>query len=150
MGRSTARLRSGQSRCRGFSLIEALIAILIVASGVLAMMGVISYGFNETQVNATQVQAIAIGQQNLDALRSAAQSGGTLPGATTAPIDQGDSFLSGSQNAASGAFNITPNTCPQIAAGTGGSANEHDCSVTVTWTEDGQNESIKIETYVTY
>jgi Tfp pilus assembly protein PilV len=132
---------------RGFSLIEALLSIVMMTAIVLALLGIIPYGFDEIQVNATQVQATALGQQYLDALRNAKQSKNPLPTATTAPVDQGDSFATGSTNTSSSTFNIAPNSCPVVTAGA--TASQYDCAVTVTWTENGQNESVKVETYVT-
>lgn len=133
--------------CRGFSIIEALISIVIAAAIILALLGMVPYGFNAIQVNATQVQAVAIGQQYLDALRNAEQSGQVLPTATTAPVDQGDAFMTGSTNTSSSVFTIAPNTCPTASPGT--YASQYDCAVTVTWAENGRNETVTVETYVT-
>lgn len=138
---SSARLQ------RGFSLIEALISIVIVAAILLALLGIIPYGFNQVQVNATQAQAIALGQQYLDVVRNAEQSNQPLPAATSVPIDQGDQFMQGSANSATSTFTITPNTCPLYNAGA--TASQYDCSVTVTWVEDGQSKTVRVETYVT-
>jgi Tfp pilus assembly protein PilV len=132
---------------RGFSLIETLISMVLMTAIVMALLGVIPYGFNQVQVNATQVQATALGEQYLEALRNAKQTKNPLPTATTVPIDQGDSFVNGSTNATSSLFTVTPNTCP--AAVTGANASEYDCSVTVTWTEDGHSEATTVESYVT-
>ncbi|MDQ6824926.1 MAG: prepilin-type N-terminal cleavage/methylation domain-containing protein [Candidatus Eremiobacteraeota bacterium] len=132
---------------RGFTLIEALISVLIMTTITLALLGLVPYGYNEIQVNATQVQAIALGQQYLDALRNAKQTNNPLPTATTAPVDQGNTFMTGSSNATSSVFTITPNPCPTALPGP--TASQYDCSVTVTWTENGNNESIKVESYVT-
>ena len=141
------RLVSIRRQCGGLSLIEVLVSIAIMTAVLLAMYSVIPYCFKELQVNATQVQAIALGQQTLDALRNATQGKSPLPSATTAPVDQGDSFISSSSNPASGVFTITPNTCPLVQ--NGGTINQYDCLVTVVWTENGANESIKVESYVT-
>lgn len=121
--------------------------MVLMTGIVLALLGVIPYGFNEVQVNATQVQATALGEQYLEALRNAKQTKNPLPTATTAPIDQGDSFMNGSTNAATSVFTITPNACPAAVAGA--NASEYDCSVTVTWTENGKSEATTVESYVT-
>jgi Tfp pilus assembly protein PilV len=138
----------GRSLSRGLTLMEALIAMILMGAVVVGLLGVIPYGYNEIQVNATQVQAIALGQQYLDALRNDLQTSQPLPTATTAPVDQGDSFMfmNGSANPASGSFNVTPNTCPLVS----GAFNQFDCVVTVTWTQNGKNESVKVESYVTH
>jgi type II secretory pathway pseudopilin PulG len=134
-------------RTRGFSLIEALISMVMIAAIVLALVGVVPYGFDEVQVNASQVQATAVAQQYLDALRNAKESNNPLPVATTAPIDQGNSFVSGSADSGGLVFTITPNTCPSVVTGT--TASEYDCSVTVSWTENNQTDSTTVESYVT-
>ena len=134
-------------RSRGFTLIEALISVLIMATVSLALLGMVPYGYGEVQVNSTQVQAIAVGQQYLDALRYAKQTNNVLPSATTAPVDQGNTFMTSSANTTSSVFTITPNTCP--TAITGPTASQYDCSVTVTWTENGTSGSVKVESYVT-
>jgi type II secretory pathway pseudopilin PulG len=142
--RNATRLTSSR---RGFTLIESLLSIVMMTAIVMALLGVLPFGFNEVQVNATQVQATAVGQQYLDALRNAKESNNPLPTATTAPVDQGDAFLTGASNTTASTFTITPNACPVANAGT--SASQYDCAVTVTWTENGQSHSIKVETYVT-
>lgn len=134
-------------RSRGFTLIEALISLVIMTAVMLALLGVVPYGFNEIQVNAVQVQAIALGQQYLDALRNAKQTNNVLPTATTAPVDQGNSFMSNTTNTGASVFTITPNTCPTAVPGP--TVSQYDCSVTVTWTENGNNGSIQVESYVT-
>jgi Tfp pilus assembly protein PilV len=134
-------------RRRGFTIIEALISIVIAAGAVLAFVGMIPYGFEHIQVNASQVQAIALGQRYLDTVRNAEESSQPLPSATTVPVDQGDSFVTGAANASSPLFTITPDTCPVVNSST--YANQHDCSVTVTWTQNNESETIKVETYVT-
>jgi len=132
---------------RGFTLIEALIAMVIMAIVALALLGMVPYGFGEVQQNSTQVQAVAVGQQYLDALRYAKQTKNVLPTATTAPVDQGNTFMTGSSNTTSSVFAIAPDTCP--IAVTGLTASQYDCSVTVTWTENGKSDSVKVESYVT-
>jgi len=140
---SSSRVR----RQRGFTLAEALVSIVISAVLVLGLLGIVPYGFNETQINSTQVEAIAVGQQYLDLLRNAEQSSLPLPAATTAPVDQGNGFMSNSASSTAASFTITPNSCPVVTAGT--SANQYDCSVVVSWSQNGAAESVTVETYVT-
>ena len=132
---------------RGFTIVEALISVLIMVVVTLALLGMVPYGYGQVQQNATQVQAIALGQQYLDALRNAKQTNSTLPAATTAPVDQGNTFMTGSSNATSSVFTIAPNACPPVTAGP--VVSQYDCSVTVTWTENGRSDTIKVESYVT-
>lgn len=134
-------------RSRGFSIVEALLSIIIASSVILTLLGIVPYAFNEVQINASQVQAIALGQKYLDTLHNAEQSNQALPAATTAPLDQGDSYLTGVANSSSSVFTITPNACPTAIAGP--TASQYDCAVTVTWTENGRNESITVEDNVT-
>jgi uncharacterized protein (TIGR02598 family) len=132
---------------RGMSLIEVLISIAIMAGIILAMLGLVPYGFDELQVNSARVQAVAVAQQDLDALRNWKQSSNPQPTATTVPIDQGDSYMNGAANPAAGVFTVSPNTCPVISAGN--QINQYDCSVTVTWTQNDQSDSVTVESYVT-
>jgi hypothetical protein len=113
----------------------------------LVLLGMVPFGYGAVQMNSTQVQAIAVGQQYLDALRYAKETNNVLPTATTAPVDQGNQFMTGSSNPSSSVFTISPNTCPLAVAGS--TASQYDCSVTVTWTENGTNGSVKVESYVT-
>lgn len=135
------------SKQRGFSLVEALISISISALLVLGLLGIVPYGFNETQINSTQVQAVAVGQRYLDLVRNAEQTNQPLPSATTAPVDQGNGFVSNAAATGNSLFTVSPNACPLINAGT--SASQYDCAVTVTWQQGGAAESMTVETYVT-
>jgi prepilin-type N-terminal cleavage/methylation domain-containing protein len=137
---------SRRTQSRGMSLIEVLISIVIMTAIILAVASMVPYGYQQLQVNATQVQAVAVGQQYLDAMRNGKQTNQPLPSATTAPIDQGDSFMNGSANAVSNVFTVTPNTCPIV---NGSTVNQYDCTVTVAWTQAGRNESVTVESYVT-
>ena len=139
--------RQKRYRTRGFSIIEALLAIIVIAFAILAMGTITPYSFSQVQVNSTQVQAVAIAQQVLDAQRSWKLSGTTQPTATTVPIDQGNSFISGTQNNQSGNFNVSPDACPLTTAGT--FSNQYTCSVTVTWTENNEPRSLTVQSIVT-
>lgn len=140
---------AGGGRERGFSLIEALIAMVILLLASLAMLSVVPFGFNNVETNSIQVQAVAVGQQYLDDERNAELHSAVMPTVTTAPIDPGHSFLAGSvSNSNYGNFTITPDGCATVQnAGT--SANVYSCSVIVSWTQSGASRTTMVQSYVT-
>ena len=144
MRRAKVNCRSKQ---RGFTLIEALISTVLAGGLVVGLLGIVPYGFNATQMNSVQIEAVAVGQQYLDGLREAEQSFRPLPGPTSAPIDAGNGYVSNAALATTALFTVTPNTCPVSVSGSASS--QYDCSVTVSWTQNGVPDSIKVETLVT-
>lgn len=125
-----------------------MIAIVVVVLALLAMLAMIPYGHNSVQVSSVQVQAYSIAHKYLDDERTAlSQNTITMPTATTAPIDGGQSFVGGGVSGY-GNFNVSPDGCPTKAY-PGTSANVYSCSVTVTWTENGAARSVTVQTYVT-
>lgn len=134
-------------RHRGFTLIEALIAIVIVALTILALLAVVPASFNDVQMDALEVQAVSVGQQFLDDERNAKLHGLVMPTATMAPIDPGQSFVGGSASNA-GSFTVMPNGCATVQ-NLGVTSTVYSCSVTVTWTENGASRLVRVQSYVT-
>jgi Tfp pilus assembly protein PilV len=138
---------ASQGRCRGFTLIEALLAVIIVALAILSLLAVIPTSLNDVQMNAIEVQAIAIGEQFLEDERNAKASSAVVPTATTVPIDPGKAFV-GSTIDSYGNFSVSPDGCA-TAQTTGVNTTIYSCSVTVSWTETGASRSITVQSYVT-
>jgi len=140
------KLRS-KIRSRGFSLVEALPAIVVVVLCILAMLAIVPFGFTSVQANSLEVQAVAVAQQYLDDERNALlQKSVAMPTATTAPIDAGQSYV-GATTSNYGNFNVAPDGCVTKQY-TGTSANVFACSVSVTWTESGASRSVTVLSYV--
>lgn len=143
--RTTGRARSQ----RAFSIIEALIAIVMLIGVMLALVGIVPATFQFATRDSQAVQGATVAQQYLDALRQNVASTGTntnLPAAPTVAIDAGNSYVgSNSQNASPGDFTLTNNGCPFVF----GSNRMYDCVATATWTEDSQTRTASVESYVT-
>jgi type II secretory pathway pseudopilin PulG len=139
---------------RGFTLIEALIALTVLLLAVLAMFSVMPFGFSGALTNSIHVQAVATAQQYLEDERDALLNANTvaMPSATTAPIDPGQSFVSTGAAAGSyGTFTVVPDGCSTVIYGSVGNGNVgvYSCSVTVSWTQGGASHSVSVQSYVT-
>jgi type II secretory pathway pseudopilin PulG len=138
---------------RGFTIIEALIAIVILIGVMLSLVGIVPATFKSAERDSLKIQADAASQQYLDQLRQYIKSNGTntgMPAAPTLAIDLGDQFAGSnspmpSPSASAKNFTFANNGCPFIA----GSSRMYDCSVTATWTEDGVSRTSSVESYVT-
>ena len=134
---------------RAFTIIEALLAMVIVAIAFLSMATVVPNAFGYASRDSQRVQAVAAGQIYLDQLRYHIASNGSTS-ATPAPpviaVDPGDSFVvNGTAQASVGNFAIS-SLCPLAS----GSLYRWDCTVSVTWNDPTGNPRIVIvESYVT-
>lgn len=131
---------------RGFSIIEALLAIVMLLLAVLAMLAIIPASFGGTSLDSERIQAVEAGQQYLDSLRQYIRANGTITGLPLPPsitIDAGDSYRSGAALASPGNFTMSPN-CQTVS----GTSKLFDCVVTVTWTQNNAGRTVKVETYV--
>lgn len=143
-----SEVRRPRAAARGFSLVEGMVALVVVSIALVAMMGLIPVSFSQTLEDSYRIQAVSAAQQYLDAIRQSVQNNGnaSLP---TAPanfaIDAGDTTDgSGSAAASAGNFSFAENGCPLVS----GSSLRYDCSVTVKWSQGGANRSVTLETYV--
>src|SRR5690348_13397795 len=96
----TRRSRSTGARLqnrRAFSLIESMLAMVLLMLAFLSMGSVLPIAFGFASRDSQRIQAVAAGQIYLDQLRNSIASNGNTT-ATPAPpvvaIDQGDSFIS--------------------------------------------------------
>jgi Tfp pilus assembly protein PilV len=141
---------------RAFSIIESMIAVVVLAIGVVAMLGILPQSFGITNTDSRHVQALSAGQAYMDQIRfyirGTAPTGSpagypvsSLPTPPSVAVDSGDSVL-GNGNVAGGSayFNFVP-SCVAVGA----SALEFDCIVTVSWTTSNHTHSLQIESYVT-
>ena len=135
---------------RAFTIIEALIAIVLVVSAVLELVAIVPATIGGTMRDSQRLQAIDVGQQYLDTIREYATTNGKITGLPAAPaniaVDAGLSNQDSTIQAASpGVFTITSNC---TAAPNAVSGLEWDCVVTVTWTEVSENRSVSVESYI--
>ncbi|MBC5806731.1 MAG: PulJ/GspJ family protein [Candidatus Eremiobacter antarcticus] len=131
-------------QARGFTLIEALIAMVILLIVVLAMVNVIPQSMNGVQRNLERTEATAQAQLYLDIVRNYLSSGGnkaTLPAAPTPAIDAGSKYQASRAITGTGNYALA-GVCTDL-----GSAS-YDCTVTATWTQDGATRTASVESYV--
>jgi prepilin-type N-terminal cleavage/methylation domain-containing protein len=130
--------------CRGFTLVEAMTSMVILAVLVMAMLGVVPAAYGSAQRCVVRVQAIAAGQQYLDTIRQYVKTTGVVTGLPPAPviaIDPGKGFISHKTMQSQGNFSMTP-TCSAL------SLFSYDCTISVQWNENGATQSVKVESYI--
>jgi type II secretory pathway pseudopilin PulG len=134
---------------RGFTVIESIIALVLLIGVMLALIGIVPSAFRDASRDSQAMQAATAAQEYLDALRYYVENSGTntsLPPPASIAVDAGDSYVgSNTPNASPGNFTLKSNLCPLV----GGSTRKYDCVVTASWTEDGQPRSVSVESYVT-
>lgn len=136
---------SGLRRCRrGFSLLEALLAMVVLFLATGTFLALLPYAFNNNQHDAYYLQAVAAGQEYLDALRAAVNENKPQPPYPTVPIDAGGSVVGNGLNQSPGYF-VFGGGCQPVGA----LSSLYDCTVTVDWNEGSQQRSYTIESYVT-
>ncbi len=132
------------SQARGFTLIEALIAMVILLIVVLAMVNVIPLSMNGMQRNLERTEATAQAQLYLDTVRNYLSNGGnkaTLPTPPTPVVDAGSKYQASGAIIGNGNYALS-GVCTDL-----GSAS-YDCTVTATWTQDGGTRTASVESYV--
>jgi prepilin-type N-terminal cleavage/methylation domain-containing protein len=130
--------------CRGFTLVEAMTSMVILAVLVMAMLGVVPATYGYTERCMVRIQAVAAGQQYLDSIRQYIKTTGVATGLPPAPavaIDPGKGFVSQQQMPSPGNFSMSP-TC------TARSLFSFDCAVSVRWSQNGIVQSALVESYV--
>jgi Tfp pilus assembly protein PilE len=136
---------------RGFTVIEALIAIVTLIMVMMVVVGTVPKVYQGASHDGVRMEAATAAQQYLDTLHQYVQANGTntnLPAAPTVAIDAGDAYAPNASPApmsTPGNFTMTNNGCPFVA----GSSRMYDCLVTATWTQSGQDYTLNVESYVT-
>ena len=129
---------------RGFSLVEAMVAMAVLLVVVLMLVGAVPASYAFTKQDSLRVQAVSAGQVYLDAIRQYVKSSGVITGLPPAPvigIDQGYGFVSNQTSSTTANFTMTP-SC------TARSLFSYDCTVTVGWNANGHPQSAEVETYI--
>jgi type II secretory pathway pseudopilin PulG len=136
-------------RQRAFSIIESLIAMVLLIGVILALLGIVPTSLRDASRDSQRVEATTAAQQYLDSLRQYVQNFGTntnLPPAPSLAVDAGDTYaIPNTPITSPGNFMLANNGCPFVSF----SSRMYDCSVTVTWTDAGENRSVSVESYVT-
>ncbi|HKW44114.1 MAG TPA: prepilin-type N-terminal cleavage/methylation domain-containing protein [Candidatus Eremiobacteraceae bacterium] len=129
---------------RGFSLIEAMVAMAVLLIVVLMLVGAVPASYAFTKQDSLRVQAVAAGQSYLDSIRQYVKSSGVITGLPPAPtiaIDEGYGFVSNQMSSPTDNFNMTPHCAAR-------SLFSYDCTVNVAWSANGHSQSVEVETFV--
>ena len=133
---------------RGFTLLEALCAIAVLSLALGTFMSLFPYALSSNQHDSYYLQAVAAGQEYLDALRDSVESKAPAPPPPVVHMDAGYSvadFFHNIKNASPGDFAIAGACAPPIDP----LSSLYDCTVTVQWSEYGQTRSYTTESYAT-
>ena len=133
---------------RGFTLLEALCAVAVLSIALGAFMSLFPYALSTNQHDSYYLQAVAAGQEYLDALRDAVEANAPKPAKPVVHMDAGYSvadFFHNIKNQSPADFIIDGNCAPPIDP----LSSLYDCTVTVSWPEYGQTRSYTTESYAT-
>lgn len=132
-------------RPRGFSLIEAMVGMVVLLIGVLMLVGAIPAAYGFSAQDSVRVQAVSAGQEYLDDIRQYIQSSGVdtnLPPAPNVSVVP-PTFSSDGATPTPVVLSLTPSCSAR-------SLFSFDCSVTVQWIADsGPSQKVKVESYIT-
>ena len=144
---------------RGFSLIESLIAMVVLLFAVLALTTAYPYAFGRIGERDDELQAVSFGQQYLEQVRQEIRNGAASLPTATATIDAGYPLAFGvmpypspgasapppTELTSPGLFTATATTNPALTS----NANWFDVTATVTWSYAGSARSIQLQSIVT-
>lgn len=142
-GQAAPNMRTVRRTARGLSIVESLIAMMVVTFVVLALLGAAPVAFSVASFNAQRFQAIEAGQQYLEIIRQYLQTKGVdtdLPASPSIAIDPGYSFA-GTKLSSPGNFVMTPACASK-------SLFRFTCSVTVTWSQNGVDRNVQVESFI--
>lgn len=131
-------------RHRGFSLLEALFAIALLFMALGSFLTLLPDALQKNDHDAYYLQAVAAGQEYLDALRGAVENVRPQPPPPVIAIDPGGSVVGAPIKTSPGYFDIF-GSCQQVTS----LSPLRDCTVTVQWTERAQTRTYVIESYAT-
>lgn len=131
---------------RGFSIVEAMIAIGLVTLALIGLFGVMPYTYHALRDDSLRVEATSASQRYMDQVRLAVQAGKPVPGPAQVQLDLGRSFVTGQVNDAVATL-LLQNDCKQPD---GSNSALFDCVVTATLTTDGVARTLTpLESFMT-
>jgi Tfp pilus assembly protein PilV len=144
---------------RGFSVVEALVSMLILTLAVLTLTTAYPYAFGRIGERDDELQAVSFGQQYVEEIRQQIRAGATALPTATAPIDAGYPLAFGvtgypapsssasppAQLSSPGTFTASATTNPSLTS----NSNMFDVTATVTWSYGGASRSVFLQTVVT-
>jgi type II secretory pathway pseudopilin PulG len=130
---------------RAFTLVEALFAIVLFFVALGTFLTLLPFALRSNQHDSYYLQAVAAGQEYLDALRGAVETDVPAPAPPAVPIDGGMSVTgNGQHNASPGDFTIS-GSCQPISP----TSSLQHCTVDVQWLEGVDSRSYTVESYAT-
>jgi type II secretory pathway pseudopilin PulG len=130
---------------RGFSIVEALVAMGLVILALVGLFGVMPYTYRTLQDDSLRTEAATAAQRYLDDVRLAVQAGEPVPGPTEAPLQYGNSIATG-QQISDTAFVDLSAFCEQIR---GPASSLYDCTVSLVLDAGGARRPLApLETFV--
>ena len=130
-------------RGRGFSLIEAMISMVVLLIIVLSMISLVPATLGYSVESSVRIQAIGAAQDYLDIIRQYVKTNGVITNLPTPPviaIDSGTGVWSSAMPKL-GKFRETPSCSAR-------SLFSFDCTVTVSWNVAGNTRSVQVESYI--
>ena len=138
--------RNSGAHRRGFSIVEALIAVSIVLIVLVGIFGLLPYTYGAMQSDTVRAEASASAQKYLDGVRSAVQSGGAVPGPWVVSLSTGDSMSTGSSSDSDATIGFAASCVQPDGIGT----SLFDCTVTEELTVGGVTQQLpSLESLVT-
>jgi type II secretory pathway pseudopilin PulG len=131
-------------RRRGFSLLEALFAMVVLFMVLGMFLTLLPFSLQKNEHDALYLQAVAAGQEYLDALRDSVENDQPPPSPPTIAIDAGGSVVGNGYNQSPGNFSIS-GSCKNVV----NLESLSDCTVDVQWTENNQTRTYVVESYAT-
>lgn len=135
----------GRRVSRAFSIIEALLSLIVLLIAMLGLLSLVPWVFGQVQSNSLEIQAYTLAQQYMDQVRLFVQAPLTypLPSPTTAPISTGSSYVNGAlANPTGDVFSIQQAPASQCGASVPNSL--ETCIVQVSWTDRGLARTIAV------
>ncbi|MBL8428347.1 MAG: type IV pilus modification protein PilV [Dechloromonas sp.] len=133
-------------RQRGTSMLEVLVAFIILAVGLLGLAGLQANALKNNQSSLQRSQAIMLSYSILDAIRADRANANSYAMSATCSVPSGSSLVKSTQNIwianLKTALGNNASTCGSIACNAG------TCTITITW-DDSRGGGSSTETLVT-
>lgn len=140
-------LKTGRSALhRGFSIVEAMIALGLVLLALISVFDTMPFTYDAIGQDAIRSEATTSAHRYLDDVRAALEAGQPLPSATTEPLSAGSSLATGQASQSTPTVSLA-STCAQPE---GPSSPLFDCKISVIVSIAGVPHTLKpMETLIT-